>query len=501
MRDHSPLTLDQFNGLWARGNVEETPMDHFSECHNLRYVGSSAFASRDGIGPHQTIAAPLANILRMYNYPTDTGNTLLVLVKDGVNYSIFHVVNKTTIFGPILTLANMTDFGFAPYAGRAYITPFTTALVGDLNQEKGLATQFLYVYKGDGTPARKAAGPGPTTNIVAANGAVGYTDAGVHIFGYVFETDTGYLSPPGGLVAFTTSALLSVSFSAVAVGGASVVKRHIVASKVIQSYNGDVNGYEMFFIPGATIPNNVTTVLPNISFYDQGLLLNASHLSDNFADVPAGVGLAIYHNRLAIYTFNTSISTVYLSSPGEPEAFNQVDGVILVPPDGNAITNAAELRDVFYVFKRNKTFAYVDNDDIPATWPLTIVDNAMGAGVHSIATVLDSGSANVDYLIVGCYTGMVLFSGKFILPELTYKISTLWGTQLFKTDYWRIQIVNDSVDQKIYIILTDRTMMFGDYSNGLDPKKIRWSPWNFNAYVNTLALVNVNELLFGMDQI
>jgi hypothetical protein len=65
-----------------------------------------------------------------------------------------------------------------PYSGRAYITPFTTELVGSLNRERGLTGEFVYVYKGDGTAARKAAGNKPTVNVTVANGAAGFTDAG-----------------------------------------------------------------------------------------------------------------------------------------------------------------------------------------------------------------------------------------------------------------------------------------------------------------------------------
>lgn len=499
MRDHEPIVLEEFNGLWSRGDIEETPMDHFSDCNNIKFVGSTSFGTRDGIGRHQKVASPLSNILRMYNYPTADKNTLLVLTQGG---NIYHVVDSTTIFGPILTIPLMTDFGFAPYSGRAYITPFGTELVGSLNRERGLAGEFVYVYKGDGTAARKAAGNKPTVNITPANGAAGFTDAGVHIFGYVFETDTGYLTAPAGLVAFTTAAAFSVSFTTVAISpSAAVTKRHIVASKVIQAYNGDVNGYQLFFIPGATIPNNVGTVLANQSFFDADLLLDASHLLDNFAEISAGVGLALYHNRMCVYTEHENISLVRVSSPGEPEAISQIDGILLVPPDGNPITNAAELRDVLYVTKRNKTVSFVDNGDIPATWPLGNVDNAMGCGVHGIATVVDAGSSNVDYLIVAAYTGLTLFNGRFILPELSWKVSQHWSEQTFKTDNRRIQIVNDSVGHKIYIVMTDRTVLFGDYGNGFDPKKIRWAPWTFLTNVNTLALININELLLGCDQV
>ncbi len=499
MRDHQPLVIDKFNGLWDRGDIESTPLDHFSEANNLRYFGPNSFGSRYGIGRHQQVAAPLSNILRIYNYPTSDKQTILVLTTGGM---IYHVVDSVTVYGPILTIPTMTDFGFVSIAGRAYITPFGTELIGGLNRERGLQNEKVYVYKGDGTAARKAGGNPPTTNITVANGAAGHTDDGLHIFGVVFETDTGYLSAPGGLVAFTTVAAQSVDFSTVAPSAQGfVVKRHIVASKVIQDYNGDPTGYDLFFIPGATIPNNIGTTLSGISFFDADLLLDATHLLDNFSEIPAGVGLTSYHNRMVVYTEYDNISLARVSAVGEPEAISQIDGILLVPPDGNPITNAAELRDVLYVFKRNKTVSFVDNGDIPATWPLSPVDSAMGCGVHGIATVLDSGSANIDYLIVGAYKGVTLFNGRYILPELSFKIQNLWNTQTFKTDNRRIQIVNDSLAQLIYIVMTDRSVLYANYSNGFDPKNIRWCPWTFATKVNTLCLYNINELLLGCDQV
>ena len=491
--------MEQFNGLWARGDIESTPLDHFSDCDNLQGRGPSAFGTRDGVGRHQEVASPLSNILRMYNYPTSDKNTLLVLTSGG---NIYHVVDAATIHGPILTIATMTDFGFTPYAGRAYITPFKTELVAGLNRERGLQNEFVYVYKGDGTAARKTGGTNPTVAITPAIGAVGgHTDPGIHIFGYVYETDTGYLTAPAGLVSFTTEVDKFVDFTTIDNSpDAFVVKKHLVASKVIEDYDGDVKGYQLFFIPGATIPNNVTTTLANIAFFDQDLLLDASHLIDNFASIPAGVGLATYHNRLVSWAEYDNISVARVSYPGEPEAVNQIDGLLLFPPDGNPLTNGAELRDVLYLFKRNKTGAFVDNGDFPASWPFSFVDHAMGCGVHGIGTVLDSGSSNIDYLLVGTYKGITLFNGTYILPELSWKIQDLWIKQTFKTDFWRIQMVNDSLGSKLYVVLCNRKMMHAEYANGFDPKNIRWWPWSFDAKVNSICLININELLLGCDQ-
>lgn len=499
MRDHSPVNLEEFNGLWDRGDVEEVPLDHFSECNNIQFYGSSAFATRDGLGPHQTVVAPVGSVLRMYNYPTTDKNTLLVLIKNGSNGEIYHIVDAATIFGPILTIANMFDFAFTPYAGRAYISPFITELVGALNRERGMQNEFLYVYKGDGTAARKAAGVGPVTGITVANGGAGYTDPGLHIFGYVYEYDTGYLSPPAGLTTLTTNALNAVDFSTVSVGGANVTKRHIVASRAIPNYNGNTKGYTLYFVPGADIPNNVGTTLSNISFYDADLLLDASHLLDNFSEIKAGVGLTTYHNRLCIWTEYDNISIIRVSAPGEPEAISQIEGLILVPQDGNPITNAAELRDVLYVMKRSKTLSYADNGGPPTSWQSSNVDPSFGTGVHGIATVIDSGTSTVDYLLVATYLGLTLFNGRYIIPELSWKIASKWKKQAFKTDFRRIQAVIDTTNQLLWCVLTDRSVLFADFKNGFDPKKIRWSPWTFDAKVNSLALVNINDLLIGCD--
>ncbi len=394
----------------------------------------------------------------------------------------------------------MTDFGFVPYAGRAYITPFTTFTQGDLNIEKGMSGQFLYVYLGAGAAARKAGGDAPSGSLIVSNGAAGNTDAGDHLFAVVYETDTGYLSSPGAFSTLTTTlANLSVSFSAVPTSpSASVVKRHIVATKVIVGYNGNEVGYTYYFIPGATINDNVTTTLPNISFFDADLLEDASHLLDNFSEIPAGVSLSLYHNRLVLTTTFTDISLAYVSNIGEPEAINQISGILIVPPDGNPITNAQEMRDVFYVFKRNRTVSFVDNDDDPSSWPLTIIDNAIGCPVHGIATVLDSGSSSVDFLIIASFNGIILFNGRYSQPELSWKIKELWQNQnrnLFRL----ITILNDPISQAIYCTLTDYRLLVGDYSNGMDPKKIRWTPWRFDVKVNAVALININDLIIAAE--
>ena len=125
VRDHQGITLSTFNGLRDSGDPDTTPIDHFSDCNNIDFLGYS-FKVRPGIDISQDVNVPIDNVVRIYNYPTQNANTLIVLAIDSSgNGNIYHVVDSTTVYGPILTIAGMTDFAFVPYAGRGYISPFS----------------------------------------------------------------------------------------------------------------------------------------------------------------------------------------------------------------------------------------------------------------------------------------------------------------------------------------------------------------------------------------
>jgi hypothetical protein len=124
----------------------------------------------------------------------------------------------------------------------------------------------------------------------------------------------------------------------------------------------------------------------------------------------------------------------------------------------------------------------------------------MGTGVHGVSLVVDSGSQNIDYAVIGTYKGVTMFNGRYILPELSWKVQSFWTSQDFLKKNRIIQLLNDSVGQNLYIVTTDRTVLYANYANGFDPKSIRWCPWSFKPFVNSLALININDLILGCDQ-
>lgn len=256
--DHSPIVINEFNGLWKRGDADSTPLDHFSDCNNVAFI-QGGFKWRDGIDTY----LPIDDVKRIYTFTKTTGQSLLILNGSG------EFIDSDFPTAPFLTVTDTTDFGFIQFDGRAYITP--------CDGNTGIENEFVYVYLGDGTTARKAAGAKPTGTMVAANSATaGNVEAGIHVFAVVYETDTGFLTAigPDTLPIVNADGTKKVDLSAIPVSPDTfVVKRHLVATKLIlpSFYTGDTRGYQFFFLPDGVINDNTTTTL-TVNFLIQNCL-------------------------------------------------------------------------------------------------------------------------------------------------------------------------------------------------------------------------------------
>ncbi len=494
MRGHDPILIEQFNGLWARGDADSTPPDHFADCNNIAYI-ESGFCTRPGIEPFVNPREDgTRDIVRMYTFNTSTDDGLITLDSSG---NFYHVIPATPSVTLILTVVGAEDFAMVPANDRAYITPFSQAGLND----------FLYVYNGDLTPARKAGGTPPVDAdgaLAAANSAtVGNVEAGIHIFGVVYETDSGFDTQigPDTLATVTATGTKKVDLSAIPVSPNSyVVARRIVASKAINPtlYTGDTRGYELFFVPGGEINDNTSTTL-TVNFYDVELLESASNLLDIMTDIISGSGLAFYHDRLVLTNPYNLPYVAYVSEIGQYEAFNAVDGLIEVAADGLGITCAQEYRDILYVFKINETVGFSDNGDVPSSWPSTIVDEGLGAGIHGVCYIDTRGGMSAEFLLLENYTGIFIFNGTFQRPELSYKIKDLWLSFAQNTVARKVQFYNDMLSSVLYLNVPDESMiLMGDYANGMTSEVIRWSKWTYAIEPNTITLFDKPEkLLIG----
>lgn len=624
MRDHKPVLIEEFNGLWRRDPDDSCPLDHFTEANNIAFV-EGGFETRPGLN---TFIAQ-NDVLRQYNYKTQEKEGLLILVNGGhIYHSLTDGSNIT--YGPILSVGGMIDFGFHSYNGRAYITPFAifTDILGR-EYALGVPGEYVYVYKGDGTMARKAAGFPPTLNgmigvsdtetfksynsrfdgvvskgvhlftvidnsgnnlvpvfpvvytpgnkeielsnipipigatsrtilmtraidpknyvpdqttytyyeaLVIANNidttaklsvndaglvtvvapgvspitaalqselasTLGFADIGFHLIAVVYETDTGYRTALGP-ENFASISIVDITkgihvFNIPVSPDTFVVKRHLVATRAIANYNGDQRGYQFYFIPEGTLEDNITTELV-VSFYDADLLEDASHLMDNFSEIPAGVTLNTYKSRMGLSGFYEDESLQRFSAPGEPEAFDQVDGNVIIPLDGKAITNGQEFRDVFYVDKLTMTYAVIDNGLEPSEWPAPQpIDQGLGASIHGVAKVLDSDGVNIEFYLKMNLSGLYIFNGTFVKTEITWKIRDFWF-ELPRNYFTNMQIMNDSIGGYLFINIEERKMILhADYNRGLDAKSIRWAPWTFDIDTTSIAIVQIDVLVIG----
>jgi len=498
MRGHDPILIEEFNGLWKRGDADSTPPDHFSEAINIEFI-ESGFQTRQGIEPfYNPQDAGTLGIVRMYTFNTSTDDGLITLDTNGDFYHVIPAIPSSTL---ILSVPTCDDFAMVYANDRAYISPFNI----------GGSSFFVYVYNGDGTPARKIGGVPPVDAdgaLAAANSATtGTVEAGIHIFGVVYETDSGFLTQigPDTLPTVTAPGNKKVDLSNIPVSPSGfVVARHIVASKAIDPtlYTGNTRGYELFFVPGGDINDNTTTTL-TVDFFDSELLDSAAYLLEIASQVLNGNNLAWYHNRMVVIGAPGDSCIMKFSQPGEYETFNEVDGILSVQNDGLGLTNGIEYRDVFYAFKINETFAATDNGDVPSSWPLITIDEGLGAGLHGVMFLDTRQGASVEFVMVHNYAGIYQFNGLFQKPDFSYKIRDLWlsytnidnGQEVAR----KCEFYNDAIRQRLFInIPSQNTILFGDYANGLTPEKIRWAKWTYNTEPTTITILGREaNLLIG----
>src|SRR6266850_2802084 len=505
MRDHIPIPIDEFKGFWSRGDAESCPIGYQTELINFKFI-EGGIETRDGLD----VVIATTTIMKMYYFP-DASNQregFIVLKSDT---KLYHIYDNTGSGGWVTfqisnAIAGMTDFAFASKDGRAYLTPSAN------NNAGALPGEFLYVYDGLATTMMRKAGGTPITGALTAvnSGTAGTVEKGIHVFGVVAETNTGFQTEIGPVILPTVTAdgTKKVDISTVAAGPSTTVKRHIVGSKAIDSttYSGNPRDYELFFIPGATINNNTGGGTITVDFTDGSLVESAAHLLDLFSEIPAGGGLGFYHDRLLIWGLSdgttdgnpTFVNEVLVSTPGEPESFDAVSGLLLPPREGIGITYCQEYRDVLYVAKFNRTYAFNDNGDDPVTWPSTVLDQGLGIAKRGVASIWTYGGINIESLIVINDEGIHLFSGTFNKPELSYVISDFWKT-IDKNHLrnGRVHAYIDSTLQRLYVIIPQYYMILeGDFANGLTADKIRWSKWIFNADINTIMLFDKDNLLY-----
>lgn len=469
IQDHQPIPIDTFNGLFGiDGYTESVPSDHFLDGLNVISQGNE-IKTRDGF--KVSISSPA---IRQWAVYRRQGEASRILALDD-SYTLW---DKTT--GTALkTITGMTGFAIGFYNNRAYISPH--------NGVSGLSGEFTYVY--NGTTIRKIAGSGPAGSSTASiSSSAGVIEAGTHIFAWVFETDTGFVTAPGPAQVLVFDGSKKVNFTIIPVGPVGTAARRLLASRAIQDYNGNELGYEMFFVAGGRINNNTATTLSNVDFYDVDLQLSADYTYDQLGEIPSVVFIAPYGNKMAFGGPNADKNLVYVSKALEPESVNSLAGFISFDPhETEGVKDATEFRDNFYVVKENKTYSVRDNTYEPSTWRPVTIDSSIGGDINSIAQYWDKKGARVEFFVVASKSGLQKFNGIYEPIPVSRKIKN-WWKRINEKYYNSMQVIFDQDHLLLYILVpldgavSPNSIIVGDYENGFDTERIKWHLWSFQDF-------------------
>lgn len=482
--------MPDFNGLYDRGAADACPIDHFRDLLNVTFT-EKGVRTRDGFN----ISVNTSGGSRIYVYKRIGEASRLLILKSGGR-----LYDSTNLTSPILTVVGMTDFAMVTLFNRAYISPSdgTAGLVGGV----------VYVYQGGGpsSPPRPAGGTPPSgfTLGVVNSASSGKVETGQRLYAVAFETDTGFITRPGPLAftALTSTGGLKVDVSAIPVGPAGTISRHILCTKaIVGTYSGNQADYELFFIPNGEITNNTATT-KTVDFYDSDLVRSADYLLDLLDQIPAFVGMTQYNGRLMGWGNPVSNSVLYASLSGLPESISSVDGFAIVDPGdaGGGLKNGTEFRSLFYITKDQRTYQTQDNNLPASSWKVTQVDAGIGASPRGIGRVLDSGGNTVDRVFVADRSGLLNFSGSYPDIPLSWKINDVW-TRITPEHFDLVQVVIDPINKFIYCNVpldnatTPSHILVCNYDRGLTPNKVRWSIWSLPFSPSSIIVDTASDSL------
>jgi hypothetical protein len=480
-RDHSPLRQTDFFGQYARGVSDNCPDRYQINTQNVKYAEGDVL-TRDGL----VLGVTKSSIVRSFTYKRLNETPRQIILDTSGN-----LVDSLAPGVPIWTDAAIVDFSMVNYANRAYITVH--------NRLRGIPGKYLLVYQGSGS-ARLAAGSAPSgfTLSAAVSASAGNVEAGIHLFAVCGLTDTGFITAPGPAIfaQVTAPGGTSIDLSNIStLIGTQWVGRVLVATKSIpiDQFTGNQFGYEMFFIPSGTINDNTSTT-KTVSFFDSDLQNSADYLLDQLAQIPAGLGVTVYQNRLVTWAENGNEFTIRLSKSGFPEAFDSVAGFINLDPSDSisGVRNCAEGRSkAFIICTQNRIYATADNGDDPNTWPIgNAIEKSNGTECFGIATVLDARGINVDRMFIATQAGLQTFDGVLRRPELSFNIEDEWK-RINKSVFNLVQVVDDPLNHRIFISVpldgatSISHILYADYSKAftiyqtIDETKIKWATWVF----------------------
>lgn len=495
LRDHSQVPNTQFKGLYANGLSDAVPPGYFIDSLNTQFEQIEV-RTRDG----NTNIFTLPNIRRFFVYKRlNETSRYLILDTDGNFWDSLYS-------SPLITNVKWVDFSALNYLNRAYITFH--------DRVEGIPGELLQVYEGAGPGTLRPAGGSPPigfTLTCSMSNNSGNLGLGTYLVAVCYETSSGFITAPGPDVfgSVDSPGGFKLNVDGIGIGPDGTVARRLLVTKSIPPgiYDGNQYGYEFFFCPNGRIPDNTTTFLHDIDFFDDDLIDSADYLFDSRNTIPCGLGLTIYNNRMALWGVPGYEHYLFLSTAMFVETYDQTAGLLFLDPSDaiSSIKNAVDHETSLFIQTQDRTYITVDNGSDPDTWRCDPLDKAIGAEIFSVSKLLDSRGTSVKRFFQGDTSGIYVYEGGgYTDPPFTTNIVDLWD-RINKNQFNKVQLVDDPEAKLIYAAVpldnaVECSHIFvGDYYNAFNrygqlvPSQVRWSLWSYPWDISSIVIDSNNN--------
>lgn len=431
----------------------------------------------------------------LFEYNSLARNFMIAFAK-GVGVQISDMAN------PIPSLATLIPdtASYGSYASpsglRAYVATY---------DHNGAGTSGGYVF---GFPAASAGFPGSVDHLFMApiapisftvtEGSTGDTTAGLHRFGFLLTSRSGYItrfSPVDGSGVFAPVSFTSAGGTILTLAINAVWPNEAAALQIIMTTAANPSQY--YIVPGtifAVVGGITSSVTIQINISDGDLAATGSDPSPYqflLTQWPSGTApffprsLVNYSNRMGYNTIDKSgYPVIYFSDPQNYQSITADQHGVYLPGNLQIVTGQP-IQATCYIFGPHWTYSVSDTGDVPATWASAqLVDGSIGTlskyGVYvnasqSFAWVADEG-------------GLFLFQGSaYPARPISY-----YNTPDWKRINWAIpdavQVVDDKNAKvvKVFAPLDANTqpshILSWDYTLGQDPEEAHYSLDNIFFY-------------------
>jgi hypothetical protein len=258
----------------------------------------------------------------------------------------------------------------------------------------------------------------------------GSTTPGLHYFGYVVESNTGFVGSPS-----------PVSPTGTFVPASKVVASGIVTMTLVLSVtNPPITVYPImtrsdnlnkwFYVPGVShtfTSSGLQIVNFTIDISDEDLASTASSADSNFSYLtqtqastgPFSPSILIPYNRRMCYVVNDK---VYISDIDNYETLTEDRHVVQVPGKRRVITGFP-LRGSLYLLGPGWTYVSTDNGNDPREWP---VPQEVSSALGTLSPTGVEWRTAGDYAWIASESGLWFFNGQYSEKPISYQNSEIW---------------------------------------------------------------------------